>query len=135
MKSMLVERLRENGQEVEDLGPATDARVDYPDFARAVARAVRTGTAERGLLVCGSGIGMSIAANRHRGGRAVVAMNGTQARLSRAHNDVNVLCLGERLVGEELAWDIVVAFIGTEFEGGRHAQRIAKLDEVEDGDC
>jgi ribose 5-phosphate isomerase B len=127
MKDALVPVLRELGFEVLDLGTNTADSVDYPRFADAVAEALRDGRAHRGLLVCGSGIGISIAANRHRHVRAALCHDATTARLARQHNDANVLVLGGRLVGVELAKDCVGVFFATPFEGGRHARRVALM--------
>jgi ribose 5-phosphate isomerase B len=127
LKTVLAARLREAGIAVHDLGTDSSASVDYPDFAHAVCRAVIEGRAGRGILVCGTGIGMSIAANRHADIRCVLAHDVTTARLGREHNDGNVLALGARILGEELAWDIVTTFLATEFGGGRHSRRLAKL--------
>jgi ribose 5-phosphate isomerase B len=130
LKTVLAARLREAGVAVQDLGTDSPASVDYPDFAHAVCRAVIEGRAGRGILVCGTGIGMSIAANRHAAIRCVLAHDVTTARLGREHNDGNVLALGARILGEELAWDIVTTFLATEFDGGRHVRRLAKLTPV-----
>lgn len=127
MKCALVPVLRDLGHEVLDLGTHGDESVDYPDYADAVATAIREGRAQRGLLICGSGIGVSIAANRHREVRAAVCRDGLTARLARAHNDANVLCLGARLIGLEQAKECLRIFLTTQFEGGRHARRIAKM--------
>jgi ribose 5-phosphate isomerase B len=127
LREALVARLRAQGHEVEDLGTHGPASVDYPDYAEAVARAVADGAAERGLLVCGTGQGMAMAANRIPGVRAAVVADTFTARATRAHNDANVLCIGQRVVGPGLAEDIVDAFLATPFEGGRHAGRVAKL--------
>ncbi|HUZ71565.1 MAG TPA: ribose 5-phosphate isomerase B [Stellaceae bacterium] len=127
LKVTLVGELDALGYEVLDLGTEGPAAVDYPDLARALAGAVAGGAARRGILVCGSGIGMSIAANRHPAIRAALCHDGLTARLARQHNDANVLVLGGRLVGPELAKDCLRIFLSTEFEGGRHARRIAKL--------
>ena len=131
LKTVLAEELGTMGYEVVDLG--TDGRdsVDYPDFARALIKAVIDGRADCGVLVCGTGIGISIAANRHPGIRAAVCHNETTARLARAHNDANVLALGARIVGIEVAKDCLKAFLTTEFAGGRHAGRVAKLADSE----
>jgi ribose 5-phosphate isomerase B len=131
LKTVLAEELGTMGYEVVDLG--TDGRdsVDYPDFAKALIKAVIEGRADCGVLVCGTGIGISIAANRHPGIRAAVCHNETTARLARAHNDANVLALGARIVGIEVAKDCLKAFLTTEFAGGRHAGRVAKLAESE----
>ncbi|MCB9653875.1 MAG: ribose 5-phosphate isomerase B [Deltaproteobacteria bacterium] len=127
LKNHLLSFVRALGHEVEDFGTFSDVSVDYPDYAACVARAIEVQRAERGVLVCGSGVGMSIAANRFTGVRAVLALTEAQARLARGHNDANVLCLGARLSGVVLAEDAVRAFLNTSFEGGRHAQRVAKL--------
>lgn len=111
-----------------DLGAGSaSVSVDYPDYGRAVAEAVAQGRAERGIVLCGSGIGISIAANRHPGIRAALCANSTMARLARAHNDANVLALGARLTGFEIAADCVEAFMTTAYDGGRHEGRVAKL--------
>jgi len=119
------------GFEVEDLGPLGAGSVDYPDYAGKVARAVASGQARFGLLVCGTGIGMSIAANKVPGVRAALCRTEYEARMARAHNDANVLCLGERVTGPGLAAAIVEAFLATPFEGGRHARRVEKLGELD----
>jgi ribose 5-phosphate isomerase B len=118
---------RARGFEVEDLGPHAAESVDYPDYAQRVGQAVASGAARFGLLVCGTGIGMSIAANKVPGVRAAVCRSEYEARMARAHNDANVLCLGERVTGLGLGAAIVEAFLGTSFEGGRHARRVEKL--------
>ena len=110
-----------------DLGPSSDARVDYPDFAHAVAARVAEGAARFGVLVCGSGIGMAMAANRHPAIRAAVLHHATEARLTRAHNDANIACFGARTTGVEVALDALAAFLSTAYEGGRHDRRLAKL--------
>lgn len=127
LKSILVTELRALGHEVLDLGTMSHDAVDYPDFAEAVAKAIRDGRAVRGILVCGTGIGMSIAANRHRDLRAALCHDGLTARLSRQHNDANVLVLGGRVLGPELAKDCLKNFLATAFDGGRHARRVAKM--------
>lgn len=127
LKAALAEALREMGHAVLDLGTDGTASVDYPDFAHAVCRAVAEGRARVGVLVCGTGIGMSIAANRHPEIRCALAHDATGARLARAHNDANVLALGARMTGAEPALDALRAFLATPFEGGRHARRVAKL--------
>jgi ribose 5-phosphate isomerase B len=127
LKCLLVEELSTLGLEVLDLGTNGPRSVDYPDFATAVTAAIRDGRAQRGLLICGTGIGMSIAANRHREIRAALCHDGLTARLARQHNDANVLVLGGRLLGPETARECVKVFFSTPFEGGRHARRVAKF--------
>lgn len=130
LKAALVDWLRDDGFALRDLGPTTRQSVDYPDFAQRVAHSVATGKAKQGILICGSGIGMSIAANKFDGIRAVVAANDLQARLSRQHNNANVLCLGERLTGIDMARACVRAFLKTPFEpgdDGRHQRRVQKI--------
>ncbi len=133
LKTVLVAALRDAGHEVLDLGTYTPDRVDYPDYAHAVSRAVEAGQARFGVLVCGSGVGVSIAANRHPGIRCVLASEPLTATLSRAHNDANVLALGARLTGEDMALAILRAFLAGSFEGGRHAARLAKLTQAPQG--
>src|SRR5262249_5821930 len=129
LKKQIAELLAKEGHDVEDLGTNSDASTDYPDFAHAVATRVADGKVTRGILVCGSGVGMSIAANRHAGVRAVVCSETYSARMSRAHNDANVLCLGERVVGPGLAWDIVSVWLREEPEASeRHARRREKIE-------
>ena len=114
-----------------DLGTDNDKdSVDYPDFGHALADAMEDGVAEFGIAVCGTGIGISMALNRHEGIRAGLCTDTTMARLTRQHNDANVLCLGERIVGTEVAFDIVRTFLETNFEGGRHRRRIDKIEEI-----
>lgn len=127
LKSAIIGLLKDRGIEVADLGTDGSASVDYPDFAQAVAKSIIDGSAEAGILVCGSGIGMSIAANRFPQVRAALVHDRLSAELCRQHNNANVLCLGARLLGEATALDCVEAFISTEFEGGRHEGRIAKM--------
>ncbi len=127
VKSEITELLRELGHDVLDLGADSADSVDYPDFADAMAAAFADGRADRGVLICGTGIGISIAANRHRQLRAARCCNSTDARLARQHNDANVLVLGSRTGGMEQARDCVFMFLGTEFEGGRHQRRVEKM--------
>jgi len=128
MKESLAQHLRDNGHEVVDCGTYTDERVDYPDFGAAVGRAVASGEAEGGLCVCGSGIGIAMAANKIAGVRAATVYDATSARLTKEHNNANVICLGERLTGPQVALDALDAWLGATFEGGRHEGRVAKLD-------
>jgi ribose 5-phosphate isomerase B len=131
LKERLKARLAEAGHAVADLGTHSEESTDYPDWAARVAAAVAAGEAERGLLVCGSGVGMAIAANRHRGVRAVPANDLYTARLAREHNDANLLALGARIVAPALAEAILDLFLDTPFAGGRHERRVAKLDRSE----
>ncbi len=127
LKSLLKKDLETMGFGVLDLGAVSKESVDYPDFGFALAGALKTGKANRGVLVCGSGIGISIAANRFPEVRAALIHDALGARLSRQHNDANVICFGGRLIGEEVARDCLKVFLETQFEGGRHAGRVAKL--------
>ncbi len=128
LKNRLAAQLIETGHQVQDFGTDSTASVDYPDFAALVCDAVLHDRADFGILVCGTGNGMAIAANRHPGIRAGLAHDVTTARLTRAHNDANVLALGAKIIGEEVALDILGAFLSTPYEGGRHDRRIAKLN-------
>jgi len=127
LKSILVPELRALGFDVLDLGAMSRDSVDYPDFAEVLAAAIREGRAQRGVLICGTGIGMSIAVNRHRALRGALVHDGLSARLARQHNDANVLVLGGRLLGPEVAKDCLKIFFTTAFDGGRHERRVAKL--------
>jgi ribose 5-phosphate isomerase B len=128
LKNRLRDQLREWGHEVEDLGTHGPESVDYPDFAHAVATAVQQGRCERGVLVCGTGLGMAMAANRHRGIRAAVCGDVFSARMSRAHNDANILCLGARVLAPEYAIEILKMWLDTPYEGTRHVRRVAKIE-------
>lgn len=132
LKDLIAQHLADRGIEVLDLGTHGPDRVDYPDYGAAVGRAVAGGSASGGVAVCGSGIGICIAANKIPGVRAATVHDATSARLSREHNDANVICLGERLTGVEVAKEAVDAWIDAAFEGGRHAGRVAKLDALGD---
>jgi ribose 5-phosphate isomerase B len=127
LKRALKARLADAGHAVVDLGTDGAASVDYPDFGYAMARAIRDGRAERGVLICGSGIGISIAANRYPDIRAALVHDALGARLARQHNDANVICFGGRTIGEDVAQDCLGVFLETGFEGGRHVRRIEKL--------
>ena len=127
LKGALAVWLAGEGHDVDDLGPDSDARVDYPDFGYALARAIAKGQAERGIALCGSGIGISIAVNRHPGVRCALVGEPLSAALAREHNDANVLALGARLTGEDMARACVTAFLTTAFAEGRHAARVDKL--------
>ena len=132
LKDELVTHLESRGVKVLDLGTHGTDRVDYPDFGAAVGRAVAGGDADLGVAVCGSGLGICMAANKVPGVRAATVHDATSARLTRQHNDANVICLGERLTGAEVAKDAVDAWLDAEFEGGRHAGRVDKLDALLD---
>lgn len=127
LKPAVEEMLGEMGYEVLNLGTDGPESVDYPDFADKMAAALKTGDAARGVLICGTGIGISIAANRHKHVRAARCADATDARLSREHNDANVLVLGARTIGPETARDCVRTFLETAFEGGRHQRRVDKM--------
>jgi len=127
LKALVAELLAERGLAVLDLGTHSAESVDYPDYGYAVATALAEGRAERGIVICGSGIGISIAANRHPQARAALCQSGLMARLARQHNDANILALGARLIGEDVARDCVQEFLDTPFDGGRHQRRIDKL--------
>ena len=131
MKQRLATELRTLGHEVLDLGAHDADRVDYPDFGAAVGRAVAGAEADLGVCVCGSGIGIAMAANKVPGVRAAPVHDATSARLARQHNDANVLCLGERLLDPDVASEAVRAWLDAEFEGGRHVKRVAKLAELD----
>ena len=127
LKTELVAHLRDAGHEVTDLGTHSEDRVDYPDFGYALAEAIASGRAERGVAICGTGIGTSIAANRHRAVRCALCHDVTGARLARQHNNANVVAFGARVIGEAVARDSLSAFLVTPYEGGRHERRVAKL--------
>ena len=131
LKNLVAQRLRELGHEVQDFGAHGTESVDYPDYGRLVGEAVAAGVCERGVVVCGTGIGISIAANKVAGVRAALCTDCYMARMSRQHNDANVLALGGRVLGEGLALDILEAWLKAEFEGGRHARRVAKIHQIE----
>src|SRR6185295_3018931 len=128
LKNSLADHLRAGGHDVTDLGTHSEDRVDYPDFGAAVGRAVVAGEADYGVCVCGSGIGIAIAANKISGVRAATVHDVTSAHLAREHNDANVVCFGERLIGYEVAREALDAFVNATFAGGRHQPRVAKID-------
>ena len=130
LKEHMRDLLTEQGHEVTDCGPCDADSVDYPDFAHIVAGAVAEGDVDRGLLVCGTGLGMSMAANRHEGVRAAVCSSIFETKMSRLHNDANVLCIGARVIGEGLAEELLRIFLETEFEEGRHQRRVDKIDDI-----
>lgn len=127
LKNLLKRELESSGYEVLDLGANSTESVDYPDFGRAMAETIAAGRAALGVAICGSGIGISIAANRNPKVRAALCHDVSTAQLARMHNDANVLVLGARVIGEAVAIDCLKAFLSTDFEGGRHARRVAKL--------
>lgn len=131
LKEEVVRFLEASGYPVEDMGAHGEESVDYPDYAVQVARAVATGQADLGILICGTGIGMSITANKVRGIRAAVATDGYMARMAREHNDANILCLGGRVLGAGSALEVVQVFLQSGFAGGRHARRLSKIQALE----
>ncbi len=128
LKERLARHLANRGHEILDLGTHSEDRVDYPDYGAAVGRSVAAGEADLGVCVCGSGIGIAMAANKIPGIRAAVVHDTTSATLARQHNDANVICFGQRLLEESTALAALAAFLDADFEGGRHAARVAKLD-------
>ena len=131
VKVAVIDQLRAAGRAVEDLGTTSTESVDYPDFAHRVSRCVADRTAERGILICGTGICMSMSANRHPRVRAAVCQDAFTAEMARRHNDANVLCLGARVLGPGVIEQIVELFLTTEFDGGRHQRRVAKIEPEE----
>ena len=127
LKALLVDELRAAGHAVLDLGPFDEASVDYPDYGAKLAAAIADGSAARGIAVCGSGIGISIAVNRNPAARCALVTTGLMAWMARLHNDANCIAIGSRIIGVETARDCVTEFLATEFAGGRHAGRVAKL--------
>ena len=127
LKGRFVGILHDLGHEAIDLGPIDHSSVDYPDFAHALVRELAAGRAERGVLVCGTGIGMSMTANRHEQIRAALCHDAFTAEMARRHNDANVVCIGARVTGESVAEQILHVFLDTTFEGGRHKRRVAKI--------
>ena len=132
LKKAVMKHLAERGVEYRDYGTFSDESCDYPDFGEAVGRAVASGECERGIVICGTGIGISIAANKVHGIRCALCGDCYSAEKSREHNDANMLALGGRVLGEGLALKIVDAFLDTEFAGGRHARRLAKIAAIEE---
>ena len=131
LKDLVRDALRQAGHEVTDVGTNCAESTDYPDYAGAVAIGVISGAAERGILVCSTGVGMSIAANKIDGIRAAIAFNVDEVRLTRAHNDANVITIGARYTDPEAAHEMVRVFLDTPFEGGRHARRVGKIANLE----
>jgi ribose 5-phosphate isomerase B len=131
LKEKLRARLSGEGHEVVDYGATSDASCDYPDFAQPVAREVSAGHTDRGILVCSTGIGMAIAANKVDGVRAAPALNSDEVHMTREHNDANVLTIGAKYLDEEQAMELIHIFLETQFAGGRHARRVAKIAQLE----
>ena len=131
LRREIMELLDELHISYEDFGPQTNDSVDYPDYARPVAEGVASGEFDRGILICGTGIGISIAANKFKGIRCALVHDVFSAKATRCHNDSNVLAMGERVIGPGLAREIVIAWLNTDFEGGRHTRRIEKIAELE----
>ena len=131
LKLKVIEHLKAQDIEILDVGTNSTASCDYPDYADALCKAITSGECERGILICGTGIGMSMAANKHRGIRAACCSDTFSARLTREHNDANVLCFGARVVGEGLAYDLADLFVSTDYEGGKHARRVAMVDALD----
>ncbi len=132
LKEKIKEFLLSKGYRVLDFGTQSTESTDYPLFAKEVCLSIQRGEAQRGILICGTGIGMAITANKFKGIRAALCLNEYMARMSRKHNDANVLCLGDRVIGDDLALSIVEAWLSTDFEGGRHERRIRLIKEIED---
>ncbi|MCF6331302.1 MAG: ribose 5-phosphate isomerase B [Sulfurimonas sp.] len=128
LKDYTVKLLKQKGHEVIDLGAFTTDRVDYPDFAHKLSLSVLEDPSSQGILICGSGIGMSMTANRHAGIRAALCHDAYTATVAREHNDANVLCFGERVVGKGVSESIIDAWVASSFDGGRHCGRIAKIE-------
>lgn len=131
LKQEITELVTTLGHEVEDFGTHSTESCDYPDIAEPVAHAVTEGKADRGILICGTGIGIGISANKIKGIRASLCHDSFSAKYSRLHNDANILTMGERVIGPGLAKDIVTIWLNTEFEGGRHARRVEKISALE----
>ncbi|MCR4842336.1 MAG: ribose 5-phosphate isomerase B [Eubacterium sp.] len=136
LKNSVMEYLEEKGIEIDDFGVQSTQRANYPVYAEKVAKKVLSGEYDCGILICGTGVGISIAANKFKGIRAAAVSDPTTARLVKQHNNANILCFGARIVGEELAHDIVDAYIEAQFEGGRHQDRIDLITAIEEkGSC
>ena len=130
LKNFLIKNIESNDFVFEDLGTNSQDPVDYPDYAKKVVNKILNKEADCGVLICGTGIGMSISANRYKGIRASVCHNSLEAKLTREHNDANILCMGARIIGNETALENLRIFLNTEFSGGRHIRRIEKIDEL-----
>ena len=134
LKAQVIEHLKERGIESIDVGTYSSDSCNYPDYAHKVCKNVQDGVTELGILICGTGIGMSMAANKHKGTRAAVCSDTFSARLTREHNNANVLCFGARVVGMGLAFDLVDNFIDAEFEGGKHQTRVDMITAIEEAE-
>ncbi|MBR7151315.1 MAG: ribose 5-phosphate isomerase B [Clostridia bacterium] len=134
LKLKLIPYLEEKGYEILDVGTDSPDSCDYPVFAKRVCENIQNGVCELGILICGTGIGMSMAANKHRGIRAAACSDTFSARATRQHNNANVLCFGERVVGYGMACELVDAFLDTPFEGGKHQRRVDMLTAIEDAE-
>ena len=132
LKQEIMAYLDKKGYEYKDFGSYSEASVDYPEYAKKVCAAINDGSCDRGILICGTGIGISIAANKIKGIRAALCGDWYSAKYTRLHNDANVLCMGGRVIGAGLAAEIVDVFLDTEFEGGRHARRVEKIMKLEE---
>ncbi|MDD8048630.1 MAG: ribose 5-phosphate isomerase B [Thomasclavelia sp.] len=132
LKNVIIEDLKKNGYEVEDFGTYSEDSCDYPDYAGKAAKAVASGECEKGVVVCGTGIGVSITANKVKGIRCALTHDVFSAKATKAHNDANMIAMGQRVIGEGLALEILHAYLETEYEGGRHEQRIKKMMAYED---
>lgn len=132
LKEHVKKHFDEFGIEYKDYGTYSEESVDYPDCAKPVCEAVQNKTADCGVLICGTGIGISIAANKHKGIRAALCSDVYSAKMTKMHNDANIICLGGRVVGRELAFMIIDEWLATEFEGGRHCQRLDKIRQIEE---
>lgn len=131
LKGHIIEHLKEKGIEYKDYGVYSEDSVDYPDCAKPVCEAIQTGECERGILICGTGIGISISANKFKGIRAALCGDVYSAKMAKEHNNAQIVCMGGRVVGRELAYMIVDTWLEAEFQGGRHARRVSKIHEIE----
>lgn len=132
LKNNIAEWLKTQGHQIKDVGTFSPESVDYPDYAKIVGEEVVKGNFDKGILVCGSGVGISIAANKVKGVRAVLCHDVVMARLSREHNDTNIIAMGGRFIAKDLAYEILNVWLNTEFSGGRHARRIEKISSLEE---
>ncbi len=131
LKTSIIDHLKEKGMQIKDFGTYDTNSIDYPEIGLAVAESIKNGECEKGIIICGTGLGISISANKVPGIRAALCTDTFMARMSREHNDANILALGERVVGVGLALDIVDTWLTTEFAGGRHKTRVDKISDIE----